>query len=89
MVLQKEDSSDKKFDRKATLIVDGKKYRMNVYGDKEHPDRRTVIGPDFPGEELPSRARVRWMGDTYDAQLTFRYRKGGGRVPGYQWFVDN
>lgn len=88
MALKEEEETDKKFDRDAVLIIDGQKYRMNVYGDARHPDRRTVIGPDYTGE-LPDSATVRWMGESYKARRTFRYRKGGGSVPGYEWFVES
>lgn len=87
MVLKKEEATDKKYKRKATLEVKGKKMEMNVYGDTEHPNRRTVIGPDVEGN-LPKRAEVDWMGKDYTAERTFRYRKGGGSVPAYQWFVE-
>lgn len=86
-MLKEEDPGDKKFDREATLMVKGKKMKMNVYGDRKAPNRRTVIGPDVEGR-LPKTAKVMWMGETYTAERTFRTRKGSGSVPAYQWFVS-
>jgi len=87
MVVGKKEKSDIKFDRKATLKLEGKRYKLSVYGDKKKPKRRDVFSPDRSGDS-PDTATVIWMGDRYRARLSFRYTRGGGAVPVYTWKVD-
>jgi len=86
MAVGKKEPSDKKYERKARVkLPNGEFKKHDVYGDTEHPRRRTV----FPRTkaDIPETTTVKWMGNTYEAQRTFRYKKGGGSIPAYEWRI--
>lgn len=93
MVVGKKEKTDVKYQRRADIIIGGKRYKNRlVYGDKEKPNRRDIFVPSdaldrYPGQTLPKMAKSDWMGKIYDASLSFRYGRGGSAIPVYQFFV--
>lgn len=91
MVVGKKEAGDIKFDRESDLILKGKTFEnQNTYSDKKAPNRRDI----FPGskvknkyDNLPKSGKAVWMGKKYDAKLSFRYGKGGRKIPVYQFFI--
>jgi len=91
MVVGKKEKSDVKYKKTADLTIKGMTFEnQRVYGDKDKPNRRDIF-PDSNVNEafknLPKKARVRWMGDNYKANLSFRTATKGSRIPVYQYFI--
>jgi len=91
MVVGKHEKSDISFSRDADLIVYGTRYKdQNVYSDKKSPNRRDVFISSSIAKRykrLPKTAKISWMGKKYNASLSFRYARGGRRIPVYQFKV--
>ena len=93
MVVGVKEKSDIKFEKTADLMINGKMFNnQSVYGDKIAPNRRDVfvdndVRKSFPNNKLPKTAKVNWMGKDYRGKLSFRYRRGGGAIPVYQFFI--
>lgn len=93
MVVGKKEKSDVKYQRRADIIIGGKRYKnRRVYGDRESPQRRDIFVPSdalerYPGISLPKSETVVWMGNKYPASLSFRYGQDGNAIPVYQFFV--
>jgi hypothetical protein len=56
-------------EKSATVIVDREPFLQPVFEDDER--YRKVLAPSL--DDLPDRATVKWMGNTYRGELTFRY----------------
>jgi len=84
MVVGKKEKTDVKYKRDAILILNRRRYDRTVYGDKETPNRRDLFPPKID-RRLPDKAKVRWMGKWYNAKLSFRYGRGGVKIPVYTW----
>lgn len=93
MVVGKKEPSDVKYKKRADLILEGTKYEnQNVYSDWMKPGRRDVfpgnsVMEDFNKNNLPKKGKAKWMGKKYQAKLSFRYGKGGRKIPVYQFFL--
>lgn len=86
MVVGKKEKTDVKYDREAVIMIRGQRYEQPVYGDKKFPDRRDSFAPNL-SVRLPEKTKVKWMGKMYNAKLSFRYGRGGSKIPVYTWSV--
>jgi len=94
MVVGKKEPGDISFDKRADLKLKGKTFEnQSVFGDKKTPGRRDIFPGDkvrdaFPKDDLPNKGTAIWMGKKYPAKLSFRFGKGGRRIPVYQFSIQ-